>query len=272
MTQKGRPVRFVKILKKMFPHGKKLGTLTKIPIVGRFFDKLVEGDELIYLTSDKVIPVNQEVEKLDDMILPSKIVEHFINKAKYHWIMSFCICRDAMQCKDYPSEYGCLFMGKAVLGINPQYGRLVSKEEALEHIKKCREAGLVHVIGRNKLDSFWLKARPDHKLLTVCNCCPCCCITRYVALSSTKIKATVTKLPGANMKVNHKCKGCGLCTNVCVFNAISVINKKAKIDDECRACGRCMNICPQQAIDLTLSDENYIEKAIKTIDGLVDIS
>jgi len=163
-------------------------------------------------------------------------------------------------------------MGEAVLGINPQFGRLVSKEEALEHVKKCREAGLVHVIGRNKLDSFWLKARPDYKLLTVCNCCPCCCITRYIAHSSSKVRATATKMPGAIVEVTDKCKGCGLCTKVCVFNAIAVINKKAKINEECRACGRCVNICPQNAVKVTLTDEDYINKAIKRIDGLVDIT
>ena len=70
-------------------------------------------------------------------------------------------------------------MGEAAHGINPQLGRKVSKEEALEHLKKCREAGLVHVIGRNELDALWLGVRPGYKLLTVCNCCHCCCITRY---------------------------------------------------------------------------------------------
>jgi hypothetical protein len=55
---------------------------------------------------------------------------------------------------------GCLFMGKAVLGINPALGRLVSKEEAHEHIRRCNEKGLFHLIGRNKLDTVWLGIGP----------------------------------------------------------------------------------------------------------------
>jgi hypothetical protein len=90
--------------------------------------------------------------------------------------MNTCLCRDAKQCKDYPIDLGCLFLGEAALGINPRLGRGVTKREALEHIRRCREAGLVHLIGRNKLDTVWLGVGPGDKLLTICHCCPCCCL------------------------------------------------------------------------------------------------
>ncbi len=80
----------------------------------------------------------------ESMIIPSQVVEHFINKANYHWIMDFCICREGDKCQDYPRDLGCLFLGKPVLQINSKLGRLVTKEEALEHARLCREAGLVH--------------------------------------------------------------------------------------------------------------------------------
>ena len=114
---------FVKLLKILFPHGYKLAWLTKLPLLGKIFEGLVKNDELVYLTSDKVIPVGKSIQKKDDMILPSAVVEHFIRKANYHWIMNFCICRESNQCENYPIELGCLFMGQAVLGINPEFGR-----------------------------------------------------------------------------------------------------------------------------------------------------
>jgi hypothetical protein len=136
-----RPLWFVNLLEKTFPNIKLIAKLTRVPIVGKFFDFLLfKGDNIVYLVQDKIISINKEVEKESDMVLPSKVLEFFINKANYHWIMNVCICRESMQCKDYPINLGCLFLGEAVLGINPQLGRLVSKKEALDHIKKCKEA------------------------------------------------------------------------------------------------------------------------------------
>jgi hypothetical protein len=32
------------------------------------------------------------------------------------------------------------------------------------------------MIGRNKIDTLWMGVGPGYKLMTVCNCCPCCCL------------------------------------------------------------------------------------------------
>ena len=165
-----RPLWYVKLLKKTFPNVKFIAKLTKFPILGKVFDKLLfEGDEIIYLVQDKVIRLDKPVGEYDEYVLPSQVLEYFINKANYHWVMDFCICRDSMQCKDYPINLGCLFLGEATLGINPQLGRRVTKEEALEHLKKCQDAGLVHMVGRNLLDKQWLGVKPGEKLLSICN-------------------------------------------------------------------------------------------------------
>lgn len=48
------------------------------------------------------------------------------------------------------------------------------------------------------------------------------------------------------------CIGCGKCTKVCKFEAITVENNVAHIDnDKCKACGLCINECPKQAIVAT---------------------
>jgi len=48
-------------------------------------------------------------------------------------------------------------LGEAAMRIDSKLERKVTKEEALLHVEKCREAGLVHLMGRNKLDTVWLK-------------------------------------------------------------------------------------------------------------------
>jgi ferredoxin len=269
-----RPLWFVKLLEKTFPNVKLIAKLTRIPLLGKIFDLLLfKGDEIVYLTQDKIITLNQEVENTEDMVLPSEILEYFIEKAKYHWVMNFCICRESMQCKNYPIDLGCLFLGEAVLGINPKLGRLVTKQEALDHIKKCKEAGLVHMIGRNRLDKQWLGVKPGNKLLSICNCDPCCCLWRISPILAPRIGKKVQKMPGIIVKVNDNCIGCKTCMEgICFVDAIHLVGDKAEISNECRGCGRCVEICPENAIELIISNKQFIQDSIDKIEKVIDVS
>jgi ferredoxin len=269
-----RPIWFVNLVKKYFPSRFSLARLTKVPIVGRMIDYgLFEGDDIIYLPKDSVIQINEPIARPEGMVLPSQVLEHFIGRASYHWIMNFCICRDASGCRDYPIEMGCLFLGEAVLGINPEFGRLVSKEEALAYVKQCREAGLVHLVGRNKLDVVWLGVNPGHKLLTICNCCPCCCLWKMIPHVDESISRKITRMPSVAVTVTEECVGCGLCVEeVCFVDAIRMDGELAVIGDACRGCGRCVEMCPADAIELRFDEDLFVEKSIERLSPLVDLS
>jgi len=274
----GRPLWFVNLLKRVFPGASFAAGLTRFPPLGRLVEwGLFRGDDIIYLPRDsavrQVIQVGQTVETPTDLVMPSQVVEHFIEQAQYHWLMDFCICRASNHCEDYPIELGCLFLGKAVLGINPRLGRRVSREEALAHVRRCREAGLVHMIGRNRLDSVWLGATPGHRLLTICNCCPCCCLWRLLPRFGPAIGDKVARMPGVTLRVTHRCVGCGACTQgVCFVNAIHLQEGRAVIDDSCRGCGRCVEVCPQKAIELDIDDASSVEMAIARLSTLIDVT
>jgi len=206
-------------------------------------------------------------------VLSSQVLEHFIRQAEHHWIMNFCICRDSNACKDYPIDLGCLFLGEAAMGINPRFGRKATAEEALEHAGRCREAGLVHLIGRNKLDTVWLNVGPGKKLLTVCNCCPCCCLWKILPEINTRIVSKVNRMPGLAVSVTEDCIGCGACTKeVCFVDAVRLENRRAFIGDDCRGCGRCVTVCPQEAIRITIDRRDCISAAIDKIGNRVDIT
>jgi ferredoxin len=264
-------VQLVGILKKGFPLRFFIARLTRVPFLGRIMDSLFfKDDGIMYLPLDRVITIEEAVTP-ESMVLPSEVVEHFIEKAAHHWIMNFCICREAASCKEYPVELGCLFMGEAAMKISPELGRKATKEEALEHVRKCREAGLVHLIGRNKLDTVWLNVGPGTRLLTVCNCCPCCCLWRMLPDLAPGIGGKVTKMPGVVVTVTDACKGCGTCESVCFVNAITVRDGRAHISEECRGCGRCVDVCPHHAHKVTV-EEDFVEQSIDFLSDLVDVT
>jgi NAD-dependent dihydropyrimidine dehydrogenase PreA subunit len=264
----------VKLLKRGFPHRFVIAKLSRWPILGGVIDHMLfENDDMIYLPKDQVIQMNKSIENPGEMVVPSQIVENFIAKANYHWIMDWCICRSATKCKDYPTNLGCLFLGEATLNIDPRIGHRATKQEAFEHVKKCREAGLVHLIGRNKLDAVWLRVEPGNKLLTVCNCCPCCCLWRVLPNLAPDIGSKITRMPGVKVTVTDRCVGCGTCTQgICFVDAIRVVNNRAVKSDECRGCGRCVDVCPQKAIELSIDNDKFMQEAVERISSSVDVS
>jgi ferredoxin len=270
----GRPLWIVELIKKTFPNRFFVAQFTRWPVIGRILDHwLFEGDDLVYLPQNRVIPINQSLNPPGSVVLPSQVVDHFIKKANHHWIMKHCICRDAERCEHYPIDLGCLFLGEAALGINPRLGRRVTREEALEHVRRCREAGLVHLVGRNKLDAVWLGVGPGHKLLTVCNCCPCCCLWRVLPHVAPGIGAKVTRMPGVVVTVSDRCVGCGTCTeDVCFVNAISVLDGRAARSDACRGCGRCVSVCPEGAIEMSIDNDQFVEEMVRRMSSLVDVT
>lgn len=61
---------------------------------------------------------------------------------------------------------------------------------------------------------------------------------------------------GVKARVNRdRCSGCGLCVDLCQFEAITMGGQTAVIDSlGCEGCGVCAHFCPEQAIDL---EENH---------------
>lgn len=272
-----RPMWFVQLLKKTFPNVGLIAKATNIPLLGKVVDKMLfEGDDIIYLPKDnvaqKTIQINRQLDSPEETPLPSAIVHHFIEKSNHHWIMDFCICRDSSTCEDYPIKYGCMFLGEAIDGINPDLGRRVTKEEAHEYARKCRDAGLIHLIGRNKLDAQWLGVSPGDKLLTICNCCPCCCLWKILPDINPEIGRKITKMHGVDVKVTNACVGCGTCTqDVCFVDAIHLVDGRSDIGAECRGCGRCVEVCPEGAIEMTIDSSHFVEASIERVSAVVDV-
>jgi hypothetical protein len=125
---------FVNFLEKMFPYRFLATKMTRVPLMREIINKMFfDQINLTVLPKDTIVEIKHEklIQPPDNIVLPSQVVEYFIRKTNYRFIMDFCLCRDAMHCKNHPIELGCLFLGDAARGINPEFGREATMENAL---------------------------------------------------------------------------------------------------------------------------------------------
>ena len=270
-----RPTRrFVVFLEKMFPYRFLAAKVTRIPFLRGLVDRMLfKQTHLTVLPKESVVEINLEksIQPPDNIVLPSEVVEYFIRKANYRFIMNFCLCREANQCKNHPIEFGCLFLGEAARGINPEFGKEATLEEAVAYVQKCRAEGLIHLIGRDKIDETWLGVGSDGKLLTIGTCCNCCCLWKMLPDLDPQISAKVKRMPGVEVTVTEKCTGCGTCAEVCFVRAIRIEQGQAIISEDCRGCGRCADQCPEKAIRVIINDNLFLQKTIEQIESSVDV-
>ncbi len=224
---------------------------------------LFEDDDTTFIPN--TISINKKIESEDTEFLPTDVLKEVISKIEDIVIMDECLCRTSNDCSDYPQDIGCIFLGPTTKKIPRNICHEASVDEALKHVDKADAAGLTHIIGRNKIDSIWMNVKPAEGLLTICHCCPCCCLWKVIPQLDDEISDKIHKLNGVEIAIDtSKCVKCMKCLNdICMAEAISLNNNKIRINQEkCRGCGLCVNICGQNAITLKYDD--------KAIDSIVD--
>jgi Pyruvate/2-oxoacid:ferredoxin oxidoreductase delta subunit len=118
-------------------------------------------------------------------------------------------------------------------------GRKISKEKALDILKKCEQAGLVHsTVNRQEIDFL-------------CNCCNDHCVILNKALAQPK--------PGIALNSGFQptwnpdlCTACETCIERCPPKALEMNECDVpEVDlDRCIGCGVCASGCPEGAIEL----------------------
>jgi hypothetical protein len=218
------------------------------------------------------IPVNADIELPKGTVAPVSIIEHFIEEASCHVSLKKCPCRTEMKCEHYPRDLGCTFIGEGARHIDERMGTRLSKQEALDKLHKASEMGLVSVLGRFKGDAMALGVKDDARLMTICHCCGCCCVSTSLHLASPEVWDVVERLEGTTVTVDGECTGCGACVKSCIFKQVEVVDGVAVIGEGCKGCGRCAVACKSSAITITVDNPAYIEETIKKISSYVDVS
>jgi ferredoxin len=235
--------------------------LSKFPLIPRFHPWTQEDK-----TDMRWLPINEDIQMPEDSPMPINLLYRFIEEASHRVIFDTCACRVGFECKDYPSDIGCLLMGDSALEGPPGLFHEASVEESKELADRAVEAGLVPVVGKARIDNFIFGIKDRGKLLTVCFCCECCCIIRYTRHAPMKfIGPMFPRLDGITIAVTDDCQGCGTCVEHCYIKAIEIVGGRAVMSDYCRACGRCATVCPNDAITVSIDDPDFIEKSYERI-------
>jgi Pyruvate/2-oxoacid:ferredoxin oxidoreductase delta subunit len=259
-----------------YPYIYRLGKVamesTRLPIVAKAGHAVLDTKN----STLSFVPIYENLELPESTVAPFNIAEHFIREASHRFLMAYCPCRDANDCSDYPRDIGCIWIGGGTAEINapPEVGRLVSADEAVEHLRRARDAGLITLLGKFRPDAMLMGVIKDHaRFMTLCNCCPCCCMLKDLQYGRPEFLKILTRLQGLTVEVDSdKCKGCGECTKACLFGNVAVVNSKANISADCKGCGFCAAACPNEAISIKIEDPTFIEEAVSRISGAVDVT
>ena len=236
-----------------------LAAYGETPIVGPLVRKigLLDRPDKNF-TQGRVINLNKNLnEKAEALnsVLPVQLVKNAIMESDHLYIMHRCICRDGMKCKDYPVDFGCLFIGEAA-NVTEKSGiaKQASKKEALAHVDRAAELGLVcQCLYIEAEKYFWgFEESKKDRFLEVCMCCPCCCLAFKTYRKIPNVFSKRVSSIGWKAEINDSCTQCGECMQRCPMQAVSIDSGGISVSEKCLGCGICVEHCPVDAIDINL--------------------
>jgi len=218
------------------------------------FEKMLPIDRTMTILADTVqgdeinLSINEEIEVPEELILPTQKVEELIEKFD-DISVGHCFCRHhrdllGKPCKHTDLRENCFTFGKSARYIAEQgFGRSVSKEEALDIMKKSEDDGLVH-------KAFHPHSNIAKVETSICNCCKDCCGT--LEWWRMGIVALINSTNFLSQVDQDLCSGCGTCVEKCPVDAIGLNDSDiAEVNAEyCLGCGVCAHFCPENAITL----------------------
>ncbi|MHA1799941.1 MAG: 4Fe-4S dicluster domain-containing protein [Candidatus Helarchaeota archaeon] len=221
--------------------------------------------KLPYDANEKIIQINESVETRSQA-LPWELVEEMINSSDYYAKIP-CQCRLVGEyigdpCKVAPPDIGCFitgFLAKQLVE-TMNVGERLTKEEAIDYLKRAEKAGLVHN-GAN------LSSNATN--LLICNCCSCHC-GALKPQSKHKFGA-INKSNYVPILDENLCVKCGTCIKKCPMDAIFHIwpTEKDSSDEKiviksdfCIGCGVCAVNCPKNAIKMEKVHDEIAPKSL----------
>lgn len=221
-----------------------------------------------------VIPIHQEVDAPDSVMLPRQVVEKLVENASEIFILDECICRNIVGCSAYPKNIGCMALGGAIARMHPSHGHKATPAEGVEHVRMAAKAGLVANIAHTWIDPLAFGLTRFNRLMFICFCDDCCCMYRtHMKKRGVNLNNAYKGLPGICIEVDNTiCNGCGMCVDQCFVAAMEIQNGVAVPGEDCRTCGRCVDSCPQEAVSLYMDNANVVySRLVDRVKKVADI-
>ena len=222
---------------------------------------LIAGDKAF---RGSFIPVDKFIEVPPSMVAPREIVEDYIRRACHRTIIDECPCRKGEGCLDHPIDLGCMLLGEGSRDVDPGVGHSATVDEGLAHLERALESGLLPLVGHVFVDKIVFGIHDYARLLTVCFCCPCCCVVRSEMKGLVAAyPESLVRLPGVRVEVTDECVGCGECVPVCPVENVSLAGGMAVIGDMCLGCGSCARACSRGFIKVTIEPGADVQEELR---------
>lgn len=237
----------------------KLSPYFHYPVVGPLLKRLADLEPEAH-TQGYTLNLNVSLTKsAQGVVMPIDMMKQAVAHSTYRAIMNKCLCRSAYSCKNFPLDHACLFLGEGARKIVKEgSGREASVTEAIAHIYRGAELGLVGQALWIEVERFLLGIKREKDVahwLEMCFCCPCCCGTFKLqkATNQKDIKDRFKSIGWKAVINDELCIKCEKCIEKCPIKVISSKNSSININEqECLGCGLCASGCPKEAIKLEL--------------------
>jgi Na+-translocating ferredoxin:NAD+ oxidoreductase subunit B len=202
----------------------------------------------------RTIPVGRAI-TIEHHVGTYDTAREIIQKTADPIVILECVCRNAAEereepCKQTSRKETCMVFRDAAKNFirAGKPGRQITKEEALEILKKNEEDGLVLQPSNAQTPDF------------MCSCCGCCCgILKLHKAVSNPARFWATNFyahadPGS-------CTGCGSCVARCQTGAIKLHDQEQVSVvslARCLGCGLCVASCPTGAIELRKKETEVV--------------
>lgn len=205
----------------------------------------------------RVIPVQSQI-KAEHQVLPYEDVRQIFEQSRSFQLMN-CICRKEQALLGKPCSHSsdvCVGFSRHD-GAFDKYplGKIISQNEALKVLDKAEEEGLVHLTYNLQGDSFFL-----------CNCCSCCCLSLRAVKDFNAPHLLAKSYYVAHID-QETCAACGTCADErCPMEAVVEDDGQYSVQPErCIGCGVCTNTCPTESITLVRRPESEWEQPAANI-------